>query len=105
MLHRITDNLLSNALKFTDPGGTVTLRARAEGDRVAIEVADTGAGIDEAFLPNLFEPFSRSEAQKSTDGTGLGLAITKHLTDVMGGAIDVESEKGIGTTFTVRLPR
>ena len=105
MLHRITDNLLSNALKFTDPGGTVTLRARGEGDRVAIEVEDTGNGIGEAFLPTLFEPFSRGEEQKNTDGTGLGLAITKHLTDVMEGAIEVESEKGVGTTFTVRLPR
>ena len=105
MLHRITDNLLSNALKFTDPGGTVTLRARGGDGTVEIEVADTGDGIEEAFLPNLFEPFSRSEEQKNTDGTGLGLAITKHLTDVMGGAIDVESEKGVGTTFTVRLPR
>ena len=105
MLHRITDNLLSNALKFTDPGGTVQLRAWAEEGDVDIEVEDTGAGIDAAFLPSLFEPFSRSEAQKTTDGTGLGLAITKHLADVMGGRIDVETEKGVGTTFTVWLPR
>jgi PAS domain S-box-containing protein len=105
MLHRVTDNLLSNALKFTDPGGTVTLRARREDGDVVLEVADTGAGIDEAFLPNLFEPFARADEQKQTDGTGLGLAITEHLTDVMGGTIDVESEKGEGTTFTVRLPQ
>lgn len=105
MLHRITDNLLSNALKFTDSGGTVQLRAWAEGGDVVIEVEDTGAGIDAAFLPSLFEPFSRSKEQKATDGTGLGLAITKHLTDVMGGRIDVETEKGVGTTFTVWLPR
>ena len=105
MLHRITDNLLSNALKFTDPGGTVQLRAWAGDGTVEIEVADTGDGIDAAFLPSLFEPFSRSEAQKTTDGTGLGLAITKHLAEVMGGRIDVETEKGVGTTVTVRLPR
>ncbi len=105
MLHRITDNLLSNALKFTDPGGTVTLRAQGANDQVVIEVEDTGVGIDEAFMPNLFEAFARGEEQNKTEGSGLGLAITKHLTDVMGGTIDVESEKGVGTTFTVRLPR
>jgi PAS domain S-box-containing protein len=105
MLHRITDNLLSNALKFTEPGGTVILRASGRQDQVVLEVEDTGVGIDEAFLPNLFEAFARDEKQKKTEGSGLGLAITKHLTEVMGGTIDVKSERGIGTTFTVRLPR
>jgi len=105
MLHRITDNLLSNALKFTEPGGTVTLRAHADDGSVEIAVADTGVGIDEAFLPTLFEAFARGENEKKTEGTGLGLAITKRLTDLMGGAIEVESEKGVGTTVTVRLPR
>ena len=105
MLHRITDNLLSNALKFTEPGGTVQLRARSRDGVVEIAVEDTGVGIDEAFFPNLFEAFSRGGAQNKTDGSGLGLAITKHLTDVMGGSINVDSEKGVGTTVTVRLPR
>jgi len=105
MLHRVLDNLLSNALKFTDPGGTVTLRAHSTDGAVTMEVEDTGAGIDEDFLPNLFEAFARGPNQGDTDGSGLGLAITKHLTDMMGGTIDVESEPGEGTTFTVRLPR
>jgi PAS domain S-box-containing protein len=105
MVHRITDNLLSNALKFTEPGGTVTLRASGTDDAVTLEVEDTGVGIDESFLPNLFEAFARGPDQNETEGNGLGLAITKHLTDVMGGTIDVDSEKGVGTTFTVRLPR
>jgi signal transduction histidine kinase len=105
MLHRITDNLLSNALKFTEPGGTVTLRARDTGGTVVLEVEDTGVGIDEDFQPNLFEAFARGPTQTNTDGNGLGLAITKHLTEVMGGTIDVDSEKGVGTLFTVRLPR
>jgi PAS domain S-box-containing protein len=105
MLHRITDNLLSNALKFTEPGGTVTLRARGTGGTVVLEVEDTGVGIDEDFQPNLFEAFARGPTQTNTDGNGLGLAITKHLTEVMGGTIDVDSEKGVGTLFTVRLPR
>jgi len=105
MLHRITDNLLSNALKFTGAGGTVTLRAHRNDGEVVIQVADTGEGIDAAFVPNLFEPFVREDEKRSTEGTGLGLAITKNLTDVMGGNIGVESEKGVGTTFTVRLPQ
>ena len=105
MLHRITDNLLSNALKFTEPGGTATLRAWGTPDQVVIEVEDTGVGIEESFLPNLFEAFARGENQKTTEGSGLGLAITKHLTEVMGGTIDVRSERGVGTTFTVHLPR
>jgi PAS domain S-box-containing protein len=105
MIHRITDNLLSNALKFTEPGGTVTLRASGTDEAVTMQVEDTGVGIDEDFLPNLFEAFSRGPDQEGTAGNGLGLAITKHLTEVMGGTIDVESEKGVGTTFTVRLPQ
>jgi signal transduction histidine kinase len=105
MLHRITDNLLSNALKFTEPGGTVALRAHGTDDAVTMAVADTGTGIDEDFLPNLFEAFTRGPDQDDTEGTGLGLAITKHLTEVMGGTIEVESEKDEGTTVTVRLPR
>lgn len=105
MLHRITDNLLSNALKFTEPGGRVVLRGYGDNGVVAIEVEDTGVGIAEDFLPALFEAFSRGENSTEVEGSGLGLAITKHLTEVMGGSIDVDSEKGAGTTFTVRLPR
>jgi len=105
MLHRVTDNLLNNALKFTGAGGTVSLRAHRDDGQIVIEVVDTGEGIDASFLPNLFEPFVREDEKTSVEGTGLGLAITKNLTDVMGGDIDVESEKGVGTTFTVRLPQ
>jgi len=105
MLHRITDNLLSNAIKFTEPGGTVTLRARGTDASVTIEVADTGVGIDADFLPDLFESFAQGADQAGDGGSGLGLAITKRLTEVMGGTIEAESEKGVGTTFTVRLPR
>ncbi|HKL88155.1 MAG TPA: PAS domain-containing sensor histidine kinase, partial [Salinibacter sp.] len=105
MLHRITDNLLSNALKFSTAGDTVTLRAFGNHDTVTVEVEDTGVGIDDDFLPNLFEAFTRGPDQTDTEGNGLGLAITKRLTEVLGGTIEVESEKGVGTTFSVRLPR
>jgi PAS domain S-box-containing protein len=105
MLHRITDNLVGNALKFTDAGGRVTLRAATTAETVTIEVEDTGIGIEDDFLPQLFESFSRSEDATGREGSGLGLPITKRLTELMGGTIEVESEKGVGTTFTVRLPR
>lgn len=105
MLHRITDNLLSNAIKFTKPGGTVRLRAWGTDSAVFIEVEDTGVGISEDFLPNLFESFSRGADHGGTEGSGLGLAITKRLTEALEGTIDVESEPGDGTTFTVCLPR
>jgi len=105
MLHRITDNLVGNALKFTDPGGTVTLRASATDETITIEVEDTGIGIEDDFFPQLFESFSRGEDATGREGSGLGLPITKRLTELMGGTIDVESEKGVGTRFTVRLPR
>ncbi|MFP4227963.1 MAG: PAS domain-containing protein [Salinivenus sp.] len=105
MLHRILDNLISNALKFTEAGGTVALRARGTDEAVTIEVEDTGPGIPETFRPMLFESFARGPHEGDGDGSGLGLAITKRLTEVMGGTVEVDSEVGVGTTFTVRLPR
>jgi len=105
LLHRIADNLVSNAIKFTEEGGTVTLRTRHTNDHVVLEVEDTGVGIDDAFLPGLFEAFSRDTDTTEQEGNGLGLAITKHLTELLDGTIDVDSERGVGTTFAVRLPR
>jgi len=106
MLHRITDNLLSNAIKFTGAGGTVAFRAYEEDEHLVVEVEDTGIGIEEDFLPNLFESFAQGTDRvvEEEGGSGLGLAITKRLTELMGGSIAVESEKGVGTRFTIALP-
>ncbi len=106
-LQRILHNLLSNALKFTDEGGSVTLRAREKPESVVMEVEDTGIGIDPDFVPDLFEPFHQesSGTTRTHEGTGLGLSVTKQLIELMHGTIDVESTKGVGTCFTVRLPR
>ena len=102
---RILTNLVGNAIKFTDEGGvTVSLDAR-EGAFV-VTVADTGIGIDAAFLPDLFNEF-RQESEghgRSHEGSGLGLAITLRLVELMEGTIEAASEKGVGTTFTVTLP-
>lgn len=107
MLNRITDNLLSNAIKFTEAGGTVALRAHGDDDSLVVEVEDTGIGIGEDFLPNLFESFAQGSDRvvEEEGGSGLGLAITKRLTELMNGTIEVESEKGVGTCFTITLPR
>ena len=105
-LDRIVANLVGNAIKFTDRGG-ITVSLSLEVDGVALRVKDTGIGIDEAFLPELFSEFrqeSEGDARKH-EGSGLGLSITKRLAEMMGGSVTVASEKGVGSTFTVRLPR
>jgi PAS domain S-box-containing protein len=103
---RILDNLVSNAIKYTPDGGEVAVRLRSEGDWAELEVDDTGQGIDEELLPNLFEPFVQAPGEDGRDeGSGLGLAITKRLVEGMGGEIDVDTEPGVGTCFTVRLAR
>jgi PAS domain S-box-containing protein len=105
-LRQILYNLISNAVKFTDRGGIVRIRARRDEDRVSIAVIDTGVGIAPADLSRLYRSFEQL-ALPSGDrpgGTGLGLALTKRLVEMHGGTIDVESELGVGTTFTVRIP-
>ncbi len=104
---RILRNLLSNAVKFTNAGGSVQVRMQATADRITVAIKDTGRGIDEAFLPNLFDPFEQESTPKAGehDGTGLGLAVTKRLVELLEGSIEVDSTKGEGTCFTVHFPR
>jgi len=105
-LRQILYNLISNAVKFTDRGGVVRVRAHQDGDRVAIAVSDTGVGIAPADLSRLYRSFEQLKLPSGDrpGGTGLGLALTKRLVEMHGGTIDVESELGVGTTFTVRIP-
>lgn len=104
---RILGSLLSNAIKFTDAGGVITVRVREEDLDVLIEVEDTGIGIAPDFIPKLYDAFEQESVgtERKFEGAGLGLAITRKLTEIMGGSVAVESEKGEGTQFTVRLPR
>jgi signal transduction histidine kinase len=99
------DNLVSNALKFTPPGGTVDVRLRA-GDGVAvIEVCDTGLGMSEEDRARVFDRFFRAGATRdSAPGVGLGLTIVKAIAEGHGGNVSVESEEGVGTTFRIELP-
>jgi len=104
-LDRILTNLLTNAIKFTEEGN-VNVRVRTRPSAVVVQVADTGIGIGDDFQSELFEAFKQESGglQREHQGTGLGLSITKELVDMMEGDIVVESQKGSGTTFTVRFP-
>jgi two-component system, OmpR family, phosphate regulon sensor histidine kinase PhoR len=106
-LQEILQNLLDNAVRYTPAGGRVVVRAETKGPDVALSVADTGIGIPKASQERIFERFYRVDAARSREvgGTGLGLAITKHLVEAHGGRIEVDSEVGRGSTFTVLLPR
>lgn len=98
-------NLISNALKYTEEG-SVWVRAEQRNGTVAIEVEDTGIGMDSEKTSALFEAF-RQESEgiaREYEGSGLGLAVTKRVVDQMDGTIEVETEKGQGTCFTVQLP-
>ncbi|MFB8757321.1 sensor histidine kinase [Streptomyces nigra] len=99
-------NLVSNALRHTPSGGTVTLSARPDGDDVVLEVADTGTGIAPEDLPHVFERFWRAEKSRSrrTGGSGLGLPIVRQLTAAHGGTAEAAGAPGSGAVFTLRLP-
>ena len=102
---RVLDNLVGNALKFTS-AGRVSVRVGPSGDGGAcLRVSDTGVGISDAFLPRLFTDFQQESEghERAYEGNGLGLAITRGLVERMGGTIRVESEQGVGSTFTVNL--
>jgi PAS domain S-box-containing protein len=100
---QVLSNLISNAAKFSPPGGEIRLAARAEAGRVVLSVADQGPGVPEEFKPRLFGLFEQASHAKG--GTGLGLRICKSLVERMGGQIWCESEPGRGATFLVALPR
>jgi signal transduction histidine kinase len=98
-------NLLTNAVKFTPAGGTITLSARRSGGSVEVAVADTGVGIAAGDLPRIFDEFGQARNQTGqAEGTGLGLALCKRYVELHGGAIGVASEVGAGSTFTISLP-
>ncbi|WP_457424939.1 GAF domain-containing sensor histidine kinase [Roseateles sp. P5_E7] len=104
-LKQILINLLSNAIKYNRRDGSVSITAAIHAGLVRIDVKDTGPGIEEAKLGQLFQPFNRLGAERTgIVGTGLGLAIAKRLAELMGGDLTVQSVVGSGTTFTLALP-
>nr|WP_055504352.1 ATP-binding protein [Nonomuraea pusilla] len=105
-LRQAIGNLVTNSLRYTPPGGHITLSARQDGDHVIIEVTDTGIGIRAEHLPHVFDRFWRAEKSRNrrTGGSGLGLAIVRDLAEAHGGTATVTSTPGVRTTFTLRLP-
>lgn len=108
LLEQAVVNLVVNAIKYSESGGVVTVAAQLwdNGEKVRISVLDRGCGVGREHLPRLFERFYRSDKSRSRShgGTGLGLAIVKHIVQAHEGTIDVKSEKGVGSEFTMILP-
>jgi two-component system sensor histidine kinase BaeS len=104
-MHQVVTNLLSNALKFTPAGGTVTIRTREDGASAVLEVEDTGVGIPPDELPRIFDRFWRGQAAAQTSGSGIGLAVAAELVWAHGGSLTAASEPGAGTRMTLTLPR
>jgi two-component system phosphate regulon sensor histidine kinase PhoR len=97
-------NLLYNAIKFTPPGGTITVSANPLEKDVEFSIQDTGEGISTEDLPRIFERFYKADRSRSGGGTGLGLAIARHIVEAHGGRIWAESTEGKGSTFFFTLP-
>ena len=110
-LKQVLINILGNSVKFTEVGGNITLTVECTGQyegssNFRFVMKDTGIGMDKEYLPKIFEAFTQEDATTTSKygGSGLGLAITKNIVEMMNGSITVESEKGVGSTFTVNLP-
>ncbi len=105
LLSLVWNNLFSNAFKFTDDGGRVTLTLTAEGEYATVKISDTGCGMSAEVGAHIFEKFYQGDTSHATQGNGLGLAVVKRVVDILQGEIGVESAVGVGTTFTVKIRR
>ena len=105
MLEIVFNNLIANAVKFTEPGGRIVLRQEKEEGDVVVTVSDTGCGMSEETVKHIFDKFYQGDTSHSREGNGLGLALVKRVLDISGGSIAVRSAPGEGSEFIVCLKR
>lgn len=105
LLSLVWNNLFSNAMKFTPPGGTVSVSLKEEEGRITVKVSDTGCGISREVGEHMFDKFYQGDTSHSSQGNGLGLALVRRIIDITGSDISVESEVGRGSTFAVSMRR
>lgn len=105
LLEIVINNLISNAIKFTNPNGLVCIGLKKYGEFVEVSVKDNGCGISKEVGVHIFDKFYQGDTSRSSEGNGLGLALVKKVIDVLGGEISVESKVSIGSTFTIKLKR
>lgn len=103
LLENVWENLLTNAIKYNKPGGSIEITLQASGSEVVVEFKDSGIGISEPAIGQLFDRFYRVDAARKKDGTGLGLSIVQQIVALHHGMVDVNSEVGVGSTFTIRF--
>lgn len=104
LLELVWNNLMSNAIKFTEPGGTIKVRQSADGEQMKVAVSDTGCGMSEENIRHIFDKFYQGDTSHSREGNGLGLAMVKRVLELLDGNIEITSEEGYGSTFVVTLP-
>ena len=105
MMELVFNNLIANAIKFTEPGGRVVLRQIVHADTVDVIVADTGCGMSEETMRHIFDKFYQGDTSHSGEGNGLGLALARRVLEICGGQIAVSSRPGGGSEFIVTLKR